>query len=66
MQYQVCYTPDHCDQCKYVDIDRLYFIQPFKFIHHGDKYLDGILSSMAIIGIYICAFEKNDDLAADY
>ena len=26
LQYQVCYTPDHCDQCKYVDVDSLYFM----------------------------------------
>ena len=51
MQYQVCYTPDHCDQCKYVDIDHLYFIFLEYQAHIGNKYLDGILSFMAIIGI---------------
>ena len=26
LQCQVCYTPDHCEQCNYVDIDSLYFM----------------------------------------
>ena len=43
-------------------IFHIYFIFLEYQAHDGYKYLDGILSFM----VFICAFEKNDDLAAVY
>ena len=43
-------------------IFHVYFIFLEYQAHDSNKYLDGILAFM----VFICAFEKNDDLAAVY